>query len=215
MPYNAEYTREDFTRISWEEYGQTLDSLFGKVNKYTRESGTKIDAIIPLLRGGNFPGTFLAFKLKMLRIVPIQYKYFFKDGKVQLRKILGFPEYVSFNHKPTFLLVENNHCFGQASQTAARDLKEKFSDSKILYAADHMDYSYQKNGYADEIFYGKLTNETRTLDKIEAKKLGLSSDIHLFPWEEYEEEATKVQGKQFEYENMEEVIRNSQEMKLI
>ncbi|MFA6096428.1 MAG: hypothetical protein WC788_02230 [Candidatus Paceibacterota bacterium] len=215
MPYTEQYTREDFARITWGEYGQTLDSLFGKVYKYVRESGTKIDAVVPLLRGGNFPGTFLAFKLKMLRIVPMQYKYFFKDGKVQLRKILGFPEYVSFNHKPTFLLVENNHCFGQASQTAAKDLKEKFSDSKILYAADHMDFSYQKNNYADEIFYGKLTNETRTLDKLEAKKLGLSSDIHLFPWEEYDEEATKVQGKQYEYENMEEVIRNSEEKKLI
>lgn len=215
MPYKTEYSREDFLRITWNEYGQTLDALFGKVYKYVRENGIKIDAIVPLLRGGNFPGTFLAFKMKMLRIVPVQYKYFFRDGKVQLRKLLGFPEYVSFDHPPVFLLVENNHCFGQASQTAARDLKEKFAESKILYAADHMDYSYQKNSYADEIFYGKLTNETRTLDKMEAKKLGLSSDIHLFPWEEYDEEATKVQAKQYEYENMEEVIRNSQEKAII
>ncbi len=33
-----------------------------------------------------------------------------------------------------------------------------------------MDYSYQKVDYAEVIFYGKLTNETRVLNKEECKE---------------------------------------------
>lgn len=54
MSYLSKYKKEDFKHVSWEEYGKTLDKLYKKVNKYIRKENIKIDAVIPILRGGAF-----------------------------------------------------------------------------------------------------------------------------------------------------------------
>lgn len=214
MSYLSKYKKEDFKPVSWEEYGKTLDELYKKVKKYIKEKNVKIDAVIPILRGGAFPGTYLAFKLNLLRILPVQYKYFFENNKIKLKRILSLSK-ANLSQNPIFLLVEQNHCFGLTASTVAKDLKEKFPDCRIIYAADHLDYSYQKVDGAEVIFYGKLTNETRALNEKECKEKGVFPFSYLFPWEGFEEEWITVQGKQFKYEDLKKVSQISETKKII
>jgi len=214
MSYLAKYKKEDFKRVSWEDYGKTVDELYNKVSKYVKEKNIKIDAVVPILRGGIFPGGYLAFRLNLLRILPVQYKYFFEDNKIKLKRILSLPK-VDLPENPTFLVAEQNHCFGLTASTAAKDLKKQFPNCKIIYAADHMDYSYQKVEGTEVIFFGKLTNETRDLNEEQCKERGLSPFSYLFPWESIEEEWTTVEGKQFKYEDVEEVSKASETKEVI
>lgn len=211
------YRKTDFKKVSWEEYGKTLEVLYKKVNKYVNQNKLKIDAVVSILRGGAIPATYLAYKLGVLRILPVQYKYFYKGKNLELRKIFGFTRNtVKLPAKPTFLLVEGNHCFGLTAETAAKDLKRQFPGCRIVYAADHMDYSYQKNQYAEVIFFGRITNECRNLSIKECKAKGIDNPLsHLLPWEGIEEEYTTVQGKQFEYEDLSDSIKHSKRKETI
>lgn len=203
MSYLAKYKKSDFKKLSWEEYGKTLEILYKKLSEYIRKKELNIDAVVPILRGGAIPGIYLAYKFHILRIFPVQYHYLFTKGKIELRQILGISKKaLDFPTKPTFLLVEGNHCFGLTASSAAKDIKKAFPGCKIIYAADHMDYSYQKIDDVDVIFYGKFTNETRALTKKECLKRGIENPLsYLFPWENIEEEWTTVQGKQFKYKD--------------
>ncbi len=211
MSYLEKYKKSDFKRLSWEEYDKIIEELFKKVGKHVKENNIQIDAVVPILRGGAFPGTFLAFKFHLLRVLPVQYKYFFEGRDLVLKKLFGLSK-PDFKEKenPVFLLVENNHCFGLTAETAAKDLKAEFPDCRIIYAADTMDYSYQKNEYAEAIFYGELTNDTKTLSPEEAEQKGISNKMHLYPWENLDEEWTTIQGKQFRYEDTEKVSAASE-----
>lgn len=211
MSYLAKFKKEDFKKMSWEDYGKILENLGQKVEKYVKENNIKIDAVVPILRGGMFPGGYLTYRLGLLRMMPVQYKYFFVDGKIELKKILGIPkEGSNLPAKPTFLLVEGNHCYGITGLNAAKDLKADFPGCTIIYAADTMDYSYQKNEAADRIFYGKLTNETRDLNAEQCEKLGIENISNMFPWEDIKEEWTTVEGKQFEYGDLGKAIEGSE-----
>lgn len=203
MSYLAKYKKSDFKKNSWEEYGKTLEMLYGKLNKYVKEKKIKINAVVPILRGGAIPGAYLAYKFHILRILPIQYHYRFAKSKIELRQILSTcKKALDLPAKPTFLLVEGNHCFGLTASNAAKDIKKDFPDCKIIYAADHMDYSYQKIDNVDAIFYGKLTNETRALTKNECLEKCIENPLsYLFPWENIAEEWTTVKGKQFKYQD--------------
>jgi hypothetical protein len=211
MSYLEKYRKSDFKKLRWEEYGKILEELFKKVSKYIKEKNIEIDVVVPILRGGAFPGTFLAFKFHLLRILPVQYKYFFEGRELVLKKLFGLSKF-DFKEKenPVFLLVENNHCFGLTAETAAKDLKAEFPNCRIIYAADLMDYSYQKNKYAEAIFFGKLNNETKKLSDEECKRLGIDNKSRLFPWEDIEEEWTTVQGEQFKYADVEEVSASAE-----
>jgi hypoxanthine phosphoribosyltransferase len=204
------YEKEGFKRIYWEDYEKILKILLRKIENYLEKNNIKIDVVVPILRGGAFPGTYLAFKLKLIRILPVQYKYFFNKGKIQLRKLLGLPEEINLPKNPVILLVENNHCFGLTAKTAAKEIKEQFKDAKIIYASDFMDYSYQKNEYADVLFYGKLNNDTKTLSEEKTKELGLDAYSTLFPWEIEDEEWSTIKTKQFGYQDEKEAKINSE-----
>lgn len=195
------YKKDGFKRLSWQDYQDILDGLVKKIQGYVEENNLKINMVVPILRGGAFPGTYLAYKLHLIRIVPVQYKYFFEDGEIELRKLLGLPKDLSISDNPVILLVENNHCFGLTAETVAKDIKEQFPNAKIIYAADLMDYSYQKNKYADVIFYGQLNNDTKVLTQQEAKGKGFEASSSMFPWEEEKEEWDTVAAKQFDYQD--------------
>ena len=180
------------------------------MNRYIKENNVEIDTVVPILRGGSFPGTYLAFRLHLLGILPVQYKYFLANGKIELKKIFSFPKANLKNNKsPVFLLVENNHCFGLTASTAAKDLKKMLPDCRIIYAVDHIDYSYQKIDNVEKIFYGKLTNETKELNDKQCKIKKIENICYLFPWENLDEEMTTVKGKQFAYGDLDEVYKNS------
>jgi len=192
------YKKKDFKRLSWDEYFLSIDILKRKIQHYLRKNALKIDAIVPILRGGVFSATYLAYQLGVLKIIPVQYKYFYIGKKAELKAILPFNR-ENMPEDPVLLLVEGNHCYGLTAQTAAKDIKHILPKAKILYAADNMDYSHQKNDYADEIFYGMLTNECRELTPEQAKKKGIYPYSYIAPWEVMEEEWQTVNAKQFKY----------------
>jgi len=213
MSYLPKYKKSDFMLLSWAEYGKELEVLYTKIKSYTDKRKITIDAVVPILRGGSVAGAYLGYRFNLLRTIPVQYHYLFGKGKMELRKIMsangrGLPR------KPTLLLVGGNHCFGLTGEIAAKDLKRQFPGCKILYAADHMDYSYQKNDYADAIFYGKLTNEVKKLTPAQCKKLGIPAVCYVFPWESLDEEWTTVQGKQFKYKDLDMLKKSKRSAKI-
>lgn len=199
MGSEPKYSKSDFKKVGWEEYGEVVEVLAEKVSSFIRSENICIDAVVPIMRAGNFPGTFLAYKLHLLEILPMQYKYLV-GNEPKLTKLNDFVSLdSSLPKEPTFLLVENNHCFGSTSEAAAQDLKTAFPNCRIIYAAAYMDYSYQSLRDADVFFYGKLTNETKALSQEEAKEKKVSDHVHLFPWESEEEEWAAIQGEAFAY----------------
>lgn len=194
------YYKSDFKKVSWQEYGQVLDSLLPRLNRYLKKNKIRIDAIVPIMRAGGIAAQYFAYKLHLLKILPVQYKYLYEEGGIKLRKINN---YSSLKPKtlpnPTFLVVENNHCFGTTSKMAIKDIKKLIPRCKIIYVAIFADYSFQEMKDAEAVFYGRLTNETKDLTEKEAKILRIKNGLSLFPWESLEEEWAAVNSKKFDY----------------
>ncbi len=205
------YKKSSYYVQSWSEYNLELTKLTNKITAYIHKNKVTVDAVVPILRGGNIPGTFLAYILDILTILPVQYKYFFINNKCELRRIIGINKEQVFKENPTFLLIEGNHCYGNQAKFAAQDLKSAFPKCRIIYGASNMDYKYQdvvKD--ADVSFYGNLTNCCKELTDEECKKLGIEYKKELlFPWEKIDEEWEIVEKKQHQYVNVSEIIKNS------
>ncbi len=207
----VKYTKNDFHKKSWVEYGEMMEKILKEISRYITKNKIKIDAVIPILRGGATLGTFLAYRLHLLCILPVQYKYFFVgENKAELRQILFTPKRNMFKDSPTFLTVEGDQCFGNTVIATAKDIKKMFPKSKILHVADCLDYSYRNSikKYVDKIFYGEYTNHCEELSEKECKILGIGKAV-LAPWENYEEEITTLMGKQFKYGDGEIVKKKS------
>lgn len=205
------YKKEDFYRLKWDEYGETLEALNQKVERYFKNNEIKIDVIVPIMRGGLFPGNFLAYQLGILKIVPVQYKYFFEGKKIVLRRIKKL-EIDNIPKDANILVVEQDHCFGNTGKEAVMDIKRALPNSKVFYATDYMDYSYQDVIPAEKIFYGKLDNHTKALSNKQAKEKKVSTAVFIFPWENMEEEWDTVNSKQFKYVNIDDISKNSKKI---
>ena len=205
------YKKSNYYVLTWPEYMQELSKLTNKVVTYVKNKKVSIDAVVPILRGGNIPATFLAYTLDILTILPVQYKYFFIPGKCQLRRLLSINQTFITKENPVFLLVEGNHCYGNQAKYAAKDLKAAFPHCSIIYGASNMDYNYQRVVEDAEVsFYGNLTNCCKELSDAECKKLGIEySRELLFPWEKVNEEWKIVKLKQHPYVNVNEIIAHS------
>lgn len=206
------YKKENYVNMGWDEYYQNeLKKLTKKVIDYVNENKVVIDVVVPILRGGNIPATFLAYKLGVLRILPVQYKYFFVKDKCELRKLAGIDKNMVKKTNPVFLLVEGNHCYGNQAKYAAADLKKIFPDCRIIYAASNMDYNYQDVVKEAEVsFFGNLTNCCKELSDEQCEKLGIEYKRELmFPWEGIEEEWEIVELKQHKYNNVEDIKKDS------
>lgn len=207
-----EYKKEEFIRLSWNEYGGALKSLGDKIEDYLNKNKISVDVVVPIMRGGLTAGSYLAYRFGILKIVPVQYKYFFEGNngeKIVLRNIVKFNK-EEINDNATILVVEQDHCFGNTGSQAVLDIKKHMPNANILYAADYMDYSFQKNEGTENIFYGVLTNHTKTLTIDECKEKMVFEKIYFFPWENMNEEFATVSSKQFNYRNFETIKTNSE-----
>lgn len=205
------YKKENYRVMSWSEYESELTKLTDKVTSYVKQNNLQIDLVVPILRGGNIPATYLAYALDVLTIIPVQYKYFFVPGKCELRRLQTINKHAIYKDDPVILLVEGNHCYGNQAKYAAHDLKVAFPKSRIIYAASNMDYKYQNVVKDAEIsFYGNLTNCCKELTDEECQKLGIEYKQELiFPWEKIEEEWEIVELKQHQYSNVNKLRESS------
>jgi len=206
--------REDIEIMDWQDYfDNELKILGDKVEKYIKENDVGISSIVPVLRGGNIPATYLAYRLNILKITPVQYKYFFVDDKAELRQIQKVNEDLfDKDAEHTFLLVEGNHCFGTCANNAAKGLKEQFPNCKIIYAASNMDYNYQNAVEDAEIsFYGRLQNDCEECTKEQCEELGFKyKQFNIFPWENIVEEMTTMNLEQFSFKDTKEAKAKSE-----
>lgn len=199
------YKKEHFKKTAWDEAVGVMDDLVAQVRTYLEENELKLSAVMPLMRGGSIPGTYMAYQLEVMRVLPIQYHYFFHEENIQLRQLYGPEQYADIlGDSPTLLLVEDNHCFGRTAAQAADDIREAFDNPRILYVAFQMDYSFQDVVEAEVQFAGRLTNECRVLSFEKAKKLGVRPYSYLLPWEHMDEEWTTIEGEQVAYQDVEE-----------
>ena len=76
------YKKSNYHIQSWSEYSKELNKLTDKVVAYVQANTLNVDAVVPILRGGNIPATFIAYTLDVLTILPVQYKYFFNKQMV-------------------------------------------------------------------------------------------------------------------------------------
>lgn len=190
--------------MSWSEYELELKSLTTKIVEYLTKNNLTVDAVIPILRGGNIPATYIAYTLGILTITPVQYKYFFMPGKCELRRLQSINQQAIIKDDPVILLIEGNHCYGNQAKYAAKDLKDTYPKSRIIYGASNMDYKYQDVVKDAEVsLYGNLTNCCKELTDKECEDLGIDYKQELiFPWENIEEEWDIVELKQHKYSNV-------------
>lgn len=205
------YKKENYHVMSWSEYEPELNKLTEKVVNYVKQNNLQVDVVVPILRGGNIPATYIAYALSVLTIIPVQYKYFFVPGKCELRRLLTLNKQSIAKEDPVILLVEGNHCYGNQAKYAAKDLKETFPKSRIIYGASNMDYKYQNVVTDAEVsLYGNLTNCCKELTDEECQKLGIEYKQELiFPWEKIEEEWEIVELKQHKYSNVDKLRDSS------
>jgi hypothetical protein len=158
-----------------------MEKIFKQLSSYIKKNNITIDAVIPILRGGGFLGTYLAYKLHSLSVFPIQYKYFFLgDSKAELRRILFTLKKDMFpTDSPTFLTVEGDQCFGNTVMQTIEDLKKLYPKCKIIHVADCLDYTFRDSVKKDvlKIFYGEYTNHCDGLSKDQCKKLGIGKSV--------------------------------------
>lgn len=210
------YQKEEFKKMSWDKYYKIVSILHTKISSYLSTSRKSIDTVVPILREGLFPAGILAYKLKQLSIVPVQYKYlFYEKKKAELKCLLPFNNKVVRKNNPTILLVENAHCFGLTAETAAKDIKEMFPNSFIIYATDTADVGYVKNRFADIMFYGELSNACKTISEEECKKRNISPDQDYYPWESIDEEWDTVNAKQYGFSDLSNVRKTGKVSKII
>lgn len=203
------YKKENYHVMSWAEYEVELKNLTHKIVDYLNTHQLSVDVVVPILRGGNIPATYLAYLLKVLTIRPVQYKYFFVPGKCQLRRLLSIDPKTIPVKNPTILLIEGNHCYGNQAKYAAKDLRDLFPQSRIIYGASNMDYKYQNVVVDAEVsLYGNLTNCCKELSDAECEQYGIINGYKqelIFPWENIDEEWDIVELKQHQYSSVEEL----------
>jgi len=201
------YKKENYQIMSWSEYAEELNKLTNKVIDYVTKNNLTVDVVVPILRGGNIPATYIAYALNVLTITPVQYKYFFVPGKCELRRLQSINKDSITKSNPTILLIEGNHCYGNQAKYAAHDLKEAYPNSRIIYGASNMDYKYQDVVKDAEVsLYGNLTNCCKELTDQECEGLGIEYKKELiFPWEKIDEEWDIVELKQHKYSNVSEL----------
>jgi len=202
------FSPDDFVRLTWDDYIRTISKLGDKLELYFKENNLKIDVIVPVMRGAMVAGQYLAYRFGVLKIVPVQYKYFFEPTEITMRQLLPFNP-TGIKPDAAILVVEQDHCFGSIGSQAVLDIKKLMPDARILYAADYMDYSHHKNEGTDEIFFGELSNGTKTLTNDECRKLGIFEKTNLYPWERMDEETAVITAKQFDYNDLDGIIARS------
>jgi len=175
------YSREHCSYMSWQEFGNTLELLLNKIEKYIHTHNITFDAVIPILRSGGIPASAIAIHFNILHILPIQFKFFGKKN----HKCIMPPKKIKFpSPTPHFLICETNTSSGKTAQKTINIIKKQYPSAKIYYSTIAKVYG-GPNFFEgiEEYFYGIQTNENFIASADKEKKLGLRPSITIFPWE--------------------------------
>ena len=192
----------NFIKVDWNKFGEFVDRLYQNLKKYLDENNVKIDAIVPILREGGFTGLALAYKLNTWKVIPAHYKYRLYDGGYELEKKAELPKILyDLPNNPVFLLVDTWPCEGTTSIAVAKDLKSSFPNCKIISAnlfcdTDHFPINHE---IFEKVIFGLHMDMFGKYSKEEASKLGIDTNMYLFPWQSEQEESAGPLQKEYKY----------------
>ena len=198
---------QNYRKVEWNEYEKVIETFYEKIEDYLAKNKKTVDVVVPILRGGMVPANYLVYRLKLLRVIPIQYKYLDDENGDYLKQILPFNPY-DLEENATILLVDNHHGTGLQAETAAEEIKKVLPNATIIYASAYMDVSNQNNKNACEIIFGELTNSTVSLTPKECEEKGVEFKVPYFPWESIEEEAYINKDTTFEYSDEKKLVKS-------
>ncbi|HUQ85115.1 MAG TPA: phosphoribosyltransferase [Candidatus Limnocylindrales bacterium] len=180
--------REDLREMSYQEFGELLNTLTKKIEEYVLKNNLKIDLVVPILRSGGFTGLHLASKLKIINILPAQYKYIYSQ-EIKIEKKFDFPK-LNFTLPPNrnILIVDSNTVHKKIAAKVITDVYDLYPMAKLYFASALIDQSIKSLDFIEQIFYGELSNEGRFISNVEAEKMGITNEIRIFPWENIDEE---------------------------
>jgi hypothetical protein len=187
--HNINYTLADTNQMTYEEFGGLVGMLHTKISEYLKDTGTVIDVVSPVLRTGGVLGSILAAKLRVVPMLPVQFKYSY--APIELVQVISVPDILQkISDEPTILICEGNTSSGETAVNVVKLLKQKFPSSHLLYATVTQVYSEQilELEGVDQIFCGVQTNENFSISDQESERLGLRKGITVFPWENAQEE---------------------------
>lgn len=188
--------RDDLRQISYQEFGVILAKLEKQVKDYCTNNNLRFDLIVPILRSGGFPGLHLASKLKIMNILPAQYKYEYLPEESIVKKF-EFPNLVhELPQTLNILVTDSNTVWGAIARKVVEDVVTKFPSSTIYFASVNLDQSIKELPGVEKIFYGELSNEKGELSKEEASEKGIPNDVIIFPWENIEEQWEEINASQ-------------------
>jgi hypothetical protein len=136
----------------------------------------------------------LANRLKILNVIPIQYKYDYTINKPILLMLSKLPPLIKNKRRSNILIVEGSYYSGKTAQQVSKEIHKLLPYSKLHFACFTKVYDDQNtdDGFASNT-YAVLTNEASKLSSKAAKKMGVREGVTIFPWEEIEVELADSQ----------------------
>jgi len=190
----TQYKIEDTNKMSWEEVTELIDIVQSKTEHYFSGLGEKVSIISPILRTGGIVGSILAINMKIIKMLPVQFKY--QYNPIDIKQMITVPDILSDIESPVnILLCDGNTGTGTTAVKAAKILKEKYPTAKVYLATLTRVFGCaEKLEGIEEVFYGRMTEETYRANEQERKEYDLRPGITVFPWEKAEDELKDVNG---------------------
>ncbi len=188
----TEYTLADTNKMSWDEFGDIFKTLTTKVDEYRQESGVEFDVVAPLLRSGGIPGMMLAVHLRVINVMPVQFKWHYHPSR--LEQMLKLPEPINpMPRQANILVCEGNTASGETSVSGVKLLKRRFPEARFYLATIAKVYGgpEELEGF-EKVFWGIQTDENFECSEEDQQRLGLRSRVTIFPWEDAQAELADI-----------------------
>lgn len=128
--------------ISYRKFVKCIDKLHTEIAAFLTLKKMRIDYVVPVLRSGAIPATYLAQRLVSVKFAPVQVKWV-SDGKavktdtleeenepVLLLNSLKLIEHPS----PTLLVVDATYGSGKSIASTIKEIYQTIPDAKIILA---------------------------------------------------------------------------------
>lgn len=176
-------------KLTNKEFFDYIVFLSKKIEKFLKDKNLKVDYVVPIMRSGAVPAVYISNILNIVKFAPFQVKHIEYKNDVNTIEIL-FNPLNEINIKkdcPTFLVVEGTHSTGKSAELCIDEILNKIPHAKILYvcvAKKHGSASFKNKVVFEDcafVYSNDLTFE-------QCKKLKISSNAPVFPWETMEEQ---------------------------
>jgi len=116
-----------------EEFRKNIGVLQDEVRGFLESKDLRIDYVVPILRSGAVPATYLANQLGIVKMAPIQLKLV--KGENEPRVLLNSLSHLLIEKKnPVFLVVDGLNGRGKTAKKAVEIIRHDFPEAVIIFA---------------------------------------------------------------------------------